>query len=98
MATKKTTTTKRKRTVKSTRRAKAPEIRSFRIAPEDVPFMTFKLTRQTLYWLVLSAVVVAFTLWILKLQSDIQEIYDSIDANNSTIIEVPTGIEKKKKD
>lgn len=87
MATKKTTTTKRKRTTKTTK--KAPEMKSFRVAKEDTPFFTFKLTRQTLYWLVLSVVVVAFTLWILKLQADIQDIYNSIDANSSAIIDMP---------
>ncbi len=97
MVTKKTTTPKRKRTVKTTKRAKASEAKSFRVAPEDVPFFTFKLTRQTLYWLVLSVVVIAFTLWILKLQSDIQDIYNSIDANSSTIIEGPLDVEKSKK-
>lgn len=97
MATKKTTTTKRKQPAKSSRRAKAPQVRSFRVAPENAPFLTFKLTKQTLYWLVLSAVVIAFTLWILKLQSDIQDIYNSIDASNSTIIEVPMDADKIKK-
>jgi len=97
MATKKTTTTKRKRVTTSTKRKKSPEMQSFRVARDDVPFFTFKLTKQTLYWLVLSAVVVAFTLWILKLQSDIQEIYNSIDANNSALINGPIDPDKVKK-
>lgn len=104
MATKKTTTTKRKSAVKTTpkraksspKRAKAPVMRSFRVAQAEAPFFTFKLTKQTLYWLVLSAVVVAFTLWILKLQSDIEDIYNSIDATNNAVIEVPQTHHKKR--
>lgn len=97
MATKKTTTTKRKRVSPAAKRKKSLEMKSFRVARNDVPFFTFQLTKQTLYWLVLGAVVVAFTLWILKLQSDIQEIYNTIDANNSTIINGPINPDKVKK-
>lgn len=95
MATKKTTTTKRKRTVKTTK--KAPEMKSFRVAKESTPFLTFRLTKQTIYWLILSAVVVAFTLWLLKLQSDIQDIYNNIDANSSAAIETPSAASDNKK-
>ena len=95
MATKKTTTTKRKRIVRSIK--KTPQVKSFRVTKDDTPFFTFKLTRQTVYWLALSAVVIAFTLWILKLQSDIQDIYNSIDANNSTVIDIPVDADKLKK-
>jgi hypothetical protein len=42
--------------------------------------MTFRVTKQTVYWLVLGAVVILFSTWILRLQADIQSIYDSIDA------------------
>lgn len=95
MATKKTTTTKRKRAVKTTK--KAPEMKSFRVAKEETPFFTFRLTKQTVYWLILSAVVIAFTLWLLKLQSDIQDIYNNIDANSNSVIDVPLTTDNKKK-
>ena len=48
---------------------------------EDSEFFTFRLTKQTVYWLVLGAVVIMFTLWLTKLQSDIQTLYDQIDAS-----------------
>ncbi len=55
------------------------------LQPEETDFMTFRITRQTLYWLVLGAVVILFTLWLARLQSDIQDIYDQIDASTAEI-------------
>jgi cell division protein FtsL len=45
--------------------------------------MTFRVTRQTVYWLVLSLVIILFTLWLTRLQADIQDLYDQIDANTA---------------
>lgn len=53
------------------------------LQPEETDFMTFRITRQTVYWLVLGAVVVLFTLWLMQLQSDIQDLYDQIDASTA---------------
>ena len=61
--------------------SKYQTIKSFRVSKPEQPFMTFSLTRQTVYWLVLGVVVIVFALWITKLQSDIQSIYDTIDMN-----------------
>jgi len=44
--------------------------------------MTFQLTKETVYWLVLGAVVILFTIWLMRLQMDIQTLYDDIDATN----------------
>lgn len=52
---------------------------------EEQSFMTFRLTRQTLYWLVLGVIVILFTMWIMKLQADVQSIYDQIDLNTQTM-------------
>jgi len=85
MATKKSTPVK-KTTKKPVRKAasktSAREV-SFRPSRDDSQFMTLKLTRQTLYWLVIGVMAVVFTLWILKLQSDINNIYDNIDQTNA---------------
>lgn len=47
-------------------------------------FMNVRFTAQTVYWLVLGVVVVLFTLWLMHLQASIQAIYDQIDANNES--------------
>lgn len=53
------------------------------LRPEETEFMTFRVTKQTVYWLVLGAVVILFTFWLTQLQSDIQDLYDQIDANTA---------------
>jgi hypothetical protein len=63
---------------KSTKVAKQQPMRSFQIAAQPVPFKTFKVTRQTVYWLILLAVIAATQLWILKLQMDIATLTESI--------------------
>ncbi len=94
MATKKPTT--RKTTTKkspakkpaakrvSTRKSKALSVRTLAsqvgLRREESDFMTFRITRQTVYWLVLGLVTILFTVWIMQLQADIQELYDQIDA------------------
>ena len=50
------------------------------LQPEETEFMTFRVTRQTLYWMVLGLVVILFTLWLTRLQADIQDLYNQIDA------------------
>lgn len=87
--TKKVTTKKSPAKKPATKRAsahksKALSIRSLRshvgLRREESDFMTFQITRQTVYWLVLGFVVILFTVWIMQLQADIQVLYDQIDA------------------
>jgi hypothetical protein len=91
MATKKSSTKKAPTTKKPAARKAAAKkntanplsLRSqVGLRSEDTEFMTFRITKQTLYWLVLGAVVILFTLWLSKLQSDIQTLYDQIDATS----------------
>ena len=60
--------------------------------------MSFNITIQTVYWLILGAVVILFTMWILRLQADVEEIYDQIDANMSQLNEPITDKKKASKD
>lgn len=88
MATKKTTTKKAPAKKKSTAKrasakASASPLSAVRLQPETKPFMTFQLTKETIYWLVLGAVVILFTVWLMRLQMNIQSLYDEIDASTS---------------
>lgn len=65
-----------KTTVKKTQK---PVMRSFKRTTETEPFMTFRLTRQTLYWLIIAVMVVGFSVWIISLQRDIMALYDQVD-------------------
>lgn len=58
---------------------KKPAMQSFQRAEEAEPFMTFKITRQTIYWIIIAAISVAFVVWIYRLQSDINDLYSQVD-------------------
>jgi len=67
----------------ATKKPKTQQLESFKVSAPTEPFMTFRLNRQTAYWLALGIVVLGMGAWILKLQSDIQYIYDQIEVSNS---------------
>ena len=52
------------------------KIQSFKKCPETQPFMTFKITQQTVYWLVICVFVFALGAWILKVQYDVMSLYN----------------------
>ena len=55
-------------------------VRSFRPAKPDEPFFTFRITHQTVYWLILAVIVVSLAAWVLSISIKVQNIYDQIDA------------------
>lgn len=59
----------RTKTVNSSK--KAVEMENFKLAPEDQKFMSFKPTKQTAYWLFLTAYITVLMLYILSLQVQI---------------------------
>lgn len=90
MATKKSTTKKapaKKKSTVTSRKSKATSASfangAIGLRPEQEQFMTFRITKQTVYWLVIGAVVILFTIWLMRLQADIQSLYDEVDANNA---------------
>lgn len=62
--------------------SKQPVMKSFRPAPRDEPFMTFRINRQTIYWMILGTMVIALAAWVLTISIRVQSIYDQIDATN----------------
>lgn len=69
---------KRPAAVKVARKAKTSAVKSFAITSEKKPFVSFKVTDQTIYWSVLLAYILLLSLWILKIQIDTQSIIDKI--------------------
>lgn len=57
------------------------DTQSFRPSREATPFMTFTFTRQSLYWLILSVLVLALGAWVMYLNVQIQDIYDQVELN-----------------
>lgn len=63
--------------------ALANEQRSFRVQREDQDFFRFRATQQTLYWTIFAVVVLALSLWILKLHLAVEELYHSIEVSQA---------------
>ena len=49
---------------------------SFKVSSNQTPFTNFRVTRQTVYWVVLIAFIIFAQLWILKLQIDVAQLID----------------------
>ncbi len=73
-ATVKKTTAKKTTKVAS---SKQPATRSFRVAANERSFTDFRITRQTVYWIILIAFIVFAQLWILKLQIEVATLLDA---------------------
>ena len=59
---------------KSTKKASAAAqsgYKSFKVAQNNTPFTTFRVTRQTFYWIILVAFIIFVQLWILKLHIEV---------------------------
>jgi len=82
MATAKKTTVKKistakkapaKRAVVTKKKASAtavPKMRSFHVSPDYPSFGTFKITRQTVYWIIIVSFIIFMQMWILALQME----------------------------
>lgn len=70
-----------KTTRKSAPKKHAVTEQSFRATKETTPFMTFNFTIQSVYWLILSGLVLALGAWVMYLNVQIQEIYDQVEIN-----------------
>lgn len=55
-------------------------MRSFKVTRDQPPFTTFKITRQTVYWVILVAFIVFVQLWILKLQMEVATLIETQQA------------------
>lgn len=60
-----------------------PTLRSFKRSPNP-PFLVFRITHQTVYWLILGALILALGIWTVILSLRVQTLYDQIDKNASS--------------
>lgn len=77
-----------KRSVKVTTKHVAP-LRSFRKAEPTGSFMDFKITTQTIYWLIIGFIVLSLGAWVMVISVRVQNIYDQIDMNNAVLYADP---------
>jgi hypothetical protein len=62
---------------------KAPVERSFVRTPDEHPFVSFHITQQTFYWLVLGALFLGLGLWVIYLTIQVHSMYDTTDMTNA---------------
>ena len=62
--------------------------RSLARSSSDTPFFTFRITQQSIYWLILCLLVLALGVWVITLSVKVQQIYDQVDASGT-----PTQVE-----
>jgi hypothetical protein len=81
------------RSTTTVRKAAAPKdapVKSFR--PHHTSreaFFTFRITHQTVYWLILAGVVLVLGIWVTDISIKVQHIYDQIDASNIESLNIP---------
>lgn len=67
---------KAKKKVSASKKVKSDN--SFSMLKESSPFMSFKITDQTIYWSILFIYIFALSLWVLNIQIDTLKILNSI--------------------
>ena len=78
-----------KKPAKKSGKAKSAELKSFKRCPEQQPFMSMKVTNQTVYWLIICVLAFALGTWILKVQHDVMDLYDQVDQIRLSEPDVP---------
>ena len=79
----KTTTAKRKPVAKKTvarKSSKPAPMQSFKVSRDEPPFLSFRVTKQTVYWSILLIFILLMQVWVLNAQLDVVESLDSLTA------------------
>jgi len=63
---------------KSTKKIKYTPEQSFKVLPEKYPFVTFKVTDQTVYWSILLILILLLGIWVINIQISISEILSNL--------------------
>lgn len=58
------------------KKAAKPGYKSFKVSAPAESFTTFKITRQTVYWIILISFIIFVQLWILKLQIEVASLLE----------------------
>lgn len=66
-------------------KAKQGEMRSFARSPGPKPFVAFKFTQQTVYWLIIGGLILGFGIWVMYLTVRVHSLYDDIQGRNPNV-------------
>ena len=81
MATAKKTKAKKTAPRKITHKSHKKSLKSFQVGKDARPFVSFRVTDQTIYWSILLLLVLILALWILQIQINITDTINSININ-----------------
>lgn len=90
-AAKKSLVSKKTRAVNTKR---SQPMRSFVLTKDTPPFLVFRITHQTFYWLLLCGIILALGIWVVVLNVKVQMLYDSVDRATSDM-EIPAYVSDK---
>lgn len=63
--------------------SKTTPLRSFKRSPNNTPFYTFQFTQQSVYWVVITFLILAIGAWVLYLTVKIERVYDFMHVSDS---------------
>jgi len=69
--------------------------RSFVRSPNPKPFFAFRITYQTVYWLIITLLLLGLGIWVTYLSVKVETIYDQVEANGTSMPHIMTPAEKK---
>lgn len=75
-----------KKTVAKKAPAKKSASRAASASASNRAFLEARFTEQTVYWIIIGAAVIALAAWVLSLQVQLNEMYDSIDAASTSYV------------
>jgi len=68
-------------TVKKRTSKKSAKMESFKLSKSKTPFVSFKITKQTIYWAVLLTLIFILFIWVLNIQIDTIRAVNNIYVN-----------------
>jgi thiosulfate reductase cytochrome b subunit len=76
--------TAKKKPIKKVAKKTVHDQRSFVRSKEAEPFFTFRTTHQTVYWLIISLLVLAVGVWVLHLTVRVDDLYNEVQTHSSS--------------
>lgn len=69
----------------SSSKPKQVPMRSFHRSPDQPPFFNYRITQQSVYWLILCLLVLALGIWVVTLSVRVQSLYDQVETSSQQL-------------
>jgi len=87
---------KKKSTKRPAKKTAAQHAHRSLVKSPQQQFFTFRITQQTVYWLILCGLVLALGIWVTSLSVRVQAIYDQIEIDRGASTTLTTPLHSKK--